>query len=1360
MREGLRSRAQLGNVSGSEGVVHEERVGWKNEAVDLGDEGLETPSLTVEEDKVELKLKEECNLDLNLSVSENIDLVENGSGKNCLSGGSSIVEADVDEMTKKQKGPNEAVLVGGRVLRSRLKGEDDKTYYNGGSDSVFSGNSRGHSGLEMIKVEKEREDGDIFADRCKNEMAKADTKKSGKRKLKRKRGRPPKVELKEQDQVVGQLPRKRGRPFKVDVELKEQDQVVDQLPHKRGRSFKVDVELKEQDQVVDQLPRKRGRPSKVDVELREQDQVVDQLPRKRGRPFKVDVNCENRLIKVAHRRKGKVGLQKGKKGFIKSRGTNGNAIDKVDSRKSAGNELGMQGFSLVKQKQIRKALKTENNVKASSLKSKNKNAESGRGKVKQLVRDQIKDRLSAAGWTVDYRPRNGREYNDAVYVSLDGKTHWSITLAYNRLKKHYEAGDGEGKVYGPGFTFTPIPEEDFKILTKVINKERKDKMVKRGAKGGKKVDGAKGGKKVVGVKRKMKRKSSSGNEDITSPNRMPVLVRDHKRHKTHYKKQCALLVRNAVEEIDSETEGYVPYSGKRTVLAWMIDLGTVLQNGKVHYMNYGRKSAMLGGKITGDGIHCGCCDKIVTIADFEVHAGSDLSDPLKNIYTEEGTSLFQCLLDSWNKQGDSERKGFHFVDVAGEDPNDDTCGVCGDGGNLICCDGCPSTFHQGCLDIKNFPSGDWHCIYCCCKFCGSVDGRSNQRDGCDELTVLKLLTCELCEEKYHRSCIKANGASTDDSSEVFFCGNGCQELSKRLEMLLGVKHDIGDGFSWTFIRRSDVNFDTSLMKSQMVECNSKLAVALSIMDECFMPYIDHRSRINLIHGILYNCGSNFKRLNYSGFVTVILERGDEIISAASIRIHGNRLAEMPFIGTRYMYRRQGMCRRLLNAIEWALSSLNVELLVIPAISELRETWTSVFGFEPLELTNKQMMNNMSLLVFPHVDMLQKRISKNKFTGEILIPSEVVAVSNLEKKQIANDCSEAGSYLINDETISIESGRHLPEGLLSNNVPDIDSNTVDLGTSSKDATCQVVCQAVHENLVMEDNGIGNLRDCVIDTCYRTEHLNRDEKAIDLNCQLNNCSNPYEERCHSVSCISTEATEGHCVGALSEVTENFPSHVKVAYKVISNNIYAENSAPCDAESIPLDSQIVFSPRESKDSADSIYHDSCKISDSCGQRSTADCVQLNFIGSKVHTESVDVSGSHSGAVPTTNVRSQNLTKDIPGNCEKNSGVTGAQNPDEMELCSAKIPDLQSIPAYSGEKRADGVNVTSKASCVAEAHLLPADIEPAEADSLVDQTTQSNAPSLWSPNTDSGAALHWAPAGSASCGGTEGIALSNQAS
>uniref|UniRef100_A0A8D0GEL5 RING-type E3 ubiquitin transferase n=1 Tax=Sphenodon punctatus TaxID=8508 RepID=A0A8D0GEL5_SPHPU len=49
-----------------------------------------------------------------------------------------------------------------------------------------------------------------------------------------------------------------------------------------------------------------------------------------------------------------------------------------------------------------------------------------------------------------------------------------------------------------------------------------------------------------------------------------------------------------------------------------------------------------------------------------------------------------------------------------DDPNEDWCAVCQNGGELLCCEKCPKVFHLSCHvpTLMNFPSGEWICTFC------------------------------------------------------------------------------------------------------------------------------------------------------------------------------------------------------------------------------------------------------------------------------------------------------------------------------------------------------------------------------------------------------------------------------------------------------------------------------------------------------------------------------------------------------------------------------------------------------------------------------------------------------------------------
>ncbi|XP_036184912.1 transcription intermediary factor 1-alpha isoform X3 [Myotis myotis] len=63
----------------------------------------------------------------------------------------------------------------------------------------------------------------------------------------------------------------------------------------------------------------------------------------------------------------------------------------------------------------------------------------------------------------------------------------------------------------------------------------------------------------------------------------------------------------------------------------------------------------------------------------------------------------------------SQKSPLHVGDTRKEDdPNEDWCAVCQNGGELLCCEKCPKVFHLSCHvpTLANFPSGEWICTFC------------------------------------------------------------------------------------------------------------------------------------------------------------------------------------------------------------------------------------------------------------------------------------------------------------------------------------------------------------------------------------------------------------------------------------------------------------------------------------------------------------------------------------------------------------------------------------------------------------------------------------------------------------------------
>ncbi|KAK7246969.1 hypothetical protein RIF29_41842 [Crotalaria pallida] len=433
-----------------------------------------------------------------------------------------------------------------------------------------------------------------------------------------------------------------------------------------------------------------------------------------------------------------------------------------------------------------------------------------------------------------------------------------------------------------------------------------------------------------------------------------------------------------VQEVLPPSSSHCSHNIKpQNVMSWLINKRVVQTRSKVYYRANGGSSSrdittnevIEGGRITRDGIKCRCCKEIHGLNGFIAHVrGNNNSDtgPYsggKILFLKDGRSLLDCQKQVMTL----ESKEREAIENPWEEENDYTCSVCQTGGDLILCDHCPSSFHAKCVGLKRIPGGDWFCPLCLCTVCRkSITERPEDEH---------FLTCFQCELKYHVGCL--GNRTIDQPGRLqgqWFCGKECEEVYDGLQKLLGKPISLkwkDTNLTWTLMKYANSEDNDSL-----VECYSKLSIAALVMHECFEPLKSPISNRELTDDVIFGASSTLPRANYQSFYTVLLERNEELISVANIRVYGEKVAEIPFVATRFQCRRRGMCSILMKELEKVLGNLGVKRLVLPAVPDMLETWTKSFGFVEMSDSERAQYLDHVLLQFPQTKMCHKVLRRS------------------------------------------------------------------------------------------------------------------------------------------------------------------------------------------------------------------------------------------------------------------------------------------------------------------------------------------------------------------------------------------------
>ncbi|KAG6401516.1 hypothetical protein SASPL_138374 [Salvia splendens] len=302
------------------------------------------------------------------------------------------------------------------------------------------------------------------------------------------------------------------------------------------------------------------------------------------------------------------------------------------------------------------------------------------------------------------------------------------------------------------------------------------------------------------------------------------------------------------------------------------------------------KARILGGYKQGNGIVCSCCNFEISPSQFEAHAGwAAKRQPYRNIYTSSGLTLHDIALMLANGQS---------LPSSG---SDDMCAVCGDGGELIICNGCPRAFHIACLDLECLTEDEWYCPHCKDRLSSGRKASAESRaiilrlkrvvkapefepGGCiicrsQDFSAVKfddrtVIICDQCEKEYHVGCLRESEMCDlkELPEDKWFCCDDCFKIFEALQTLASGEPEIIPAAvsSAVYKKHATIGLNYRYMneiqwcilsgKSRAQGHLMLLSQAAAIFCECFDPIVAKSGR-DLIPVMVY--GSVSVELSFS-----------------------------------------------------------------------------------------------------------------------------------------------------------------------------------------------------------------------------------------------------------------------------------------------------------------------------------------------------------------------------------------------------------------------------------------------------------------------------------------------------------------